>query len=112
MTLSKIEAWFGKIAHAIVKGAGDADKVAAKIQEAAPIVEGVTTAVFPTAEPVEALAFGILGKAAAAAQATGAAAGADGLNLTLDAETVAEIKALAAEIEAAAKSANVAKPKA
>ena len=52
-------------------------------------------------QPVERAGFAVLGVVINAINAAGAAAGANGLNVTLDAQLVADIKAIAAEVKGA-----------
>ena len=102
--------FFATMASDIVKGARAVGTVMAKAGSAETTVEAITALLFPQAVELERGAFALLGLAAQAVNATGAAAGANGLNLTLDAQLVADIKALIPAIEQYAQSAGIQKP--
>jgi len=102
--------FFAAMANDIVKGARAVGNAMAKASAAEPEIEAITGLLFPQAVELERGAFSLLGLAAHAVSATGAAAGANGLNITLDAQLVADIKALIPAIEQYAKSAGVQKP--
>jgi hypothetical protein len=65
---------------------------------------------FPQAVGLERGAFALLGMAAQAESEAGDAAAANGINITLDQQLVADIKTLIQAIETYAQSAGVAKP--
>ena len=67
------------------------------LQGEATVIESLTSLVSPQAAAVEQIAFGALGELVAAVQATEAAAGANGVNITFDASVVAEVKKLLTE---------------
>jgi|SRR5579862_6188430 hypothetical protein len=102
--------FFATMAGDIVKGARAVGSVIAKAGAAEPEVEAITALFFPQAVELERGAFALLGMAAQAVTDTGAAVGANGLNIALDAQLVADIKALLPAIEQYAKSAGVQKP--
>lgn len=102
--------FFATMASDIVKGARAVGTVITKVGSAESTVEGITALLFPQAVELERGAFALLGLAAQAVSAAGTAVGANGLNLTLDAQLVADIKALIPAIEEYAKSAGVQKP--
>lgn len=87
-------------------------KDAPKVQEAGAVLGPILAAISPSAGAVEEIAMRLFGDAVAAVQAGQAAAGASGLNLTLDQEVVAAIKALAPDLEAFAVKLGYQKPKA
>ena len=58
----------------------------------------MTALVSPQAANIERAGFAVLGVVINAIDAAGAAAGANGLNVTLDAQLVADIKAIAAAV--------------
>ena len=61
----------------------------------------VTSLVSPQTANIERAGFAVLGVVINAINAAGAAAGANGLNVTLDAQLVADIKAIASSVKAA-----------
>ena len=102
--------FFAAMANDIVKGARAVASVLVKVERAEPEVEGITSLLFPQAVELERGAFALLGLAAQAVTDTGAVASANGINVTLDAQLVADIKALIPAIEQYAKSAGIQKP--
>ena len=64
-------------------------------------IESVTALVSPQAANIERAGFAVLGVVINALDAAGAAAGANGLNVSLDAQLVADIKAIAAAVKGA-----------
>lgn len=102
--------FFATMSSDIVKGARAVGGAMAKAGSAEATVEGITALLFPQAVELERGAFALLGMAAQAVSATGAAAGANGINLTLDAQLVADIKALIPAIEQYSQSVGVQKP--
>lgn len=94
------------LGHAFAVVASDAVKAARTIETTvvpalkkanadAPIIEAISGLVSPQAAAIERTAFAVLGKALEAHDAGLAAAGAGGLNLQLDEETIADLKAIA-----------------
>jgi hypothetical protein len=102
--------FFATVAGDIVKGAKAVANVMLKVEQAEPQVEAVSSLFFPQAVELERGAFALLGMAAQAVTETGSAAAANGVNIALDAQLVADIKALIPAIEQYAKSVGVAKP--
>ena len=102
--------FFATVAGDIVKGARVVAGVMLKAEKAEPEIEALTALCFPQAVELERGAFALLGMAAQAISEAGGAAEANGLNLALDKQLVADIKALIGAIEQYAKSAGVAKP--
>jgi hypothetical protein len=64
-------------------------------------IETVTSLVSPQAANIERAGFAVLGVIINAIDAAGSAAGANGLNVTLDAQLVADVKAIAAAVKGA-----------
>ena len=64
-------------------------------------IESITSLVSPSAANIERAGFSVLGVVINALDAAGAAAGANGLNVTLDAQLVADVKAIAAAVKSA-----------
>jgi hypothetical protein len=64
-------------------------------------IETVTSLVSPSAANIERAGFAVLGVIINAIDAAGSAAGANGLNVTLDAQLVADVKAIAAAVKGA-----------
>ena len=102
--------FFATVAGDIVKGAKAVANVMLKVEQAEPQVEAVSSLFFPQAVELERGAFALLGMAAQAVTETGSAAAANGVNIALDAQLVADIKALIPAIKQYAKSVGVAKP--
>jgi hypothetical protein len=79
------------VKKAIVKAANEAPVVMKVIEETAPEVEAISNLILPGAGEVEAAGLLVLEALAGAIEAAGGAAGANGLNVTLDAEIVAAV---------------------
>ena len=102
--------FFATVAADIVKGARVAASVLIKAEKAEPESEALTALFFPQAVELERGAFALLGVAAQAVTDAGNAAEANGVNVTLDAQVVADVKALIRAIEQYAQAAGIAKP--
>ena len=102
--------FFATVAGDIVKGARAVASVMLKAQKAEPEIEALSSLIFPQAVELERGAFALLGLAAQTVSETGDAAAANGINITLDQQLVADIKALIVAIEAYAKTAGLQKP--
>jgi hypothetical protein len=100
------------VEHALAVAASDTVKAAKfvetsvlpvlkKAQADQSTIEAVTALVSPQAANIERAGFAVLGVIINALDAAGAAAGANGLNVTLDAQLVADVKAIAAAVKAA-----------
>lgn len=76
----------------IVTAASDAPKVVADIQKAEPTIEGITALFAPGAEKFEQVAINLLELVGSAIDQAGAAASANGVSVTLDAQLIAEAK--------------------
>jgi hypothetical protein len=81
-----------------------------KAEKAEPETEALTALYFPQAVELERGAFALLGVAAQAVADAGNAAEANGVDVTLDAQLVADIKVLIQAVEQYAQSAGIAKP--
>jgi hypothetical protein len=102
--------FFATVAGDIVKGARAISSVMLKAQKAEPEIEALSSLIFPQAVELERGAFALLGLAAHAVSEAGDAAAANGINLKLDQQVIADIKELVAGIEAYAKSTGQTKP--
>ena len=100
------------VEHALATAASDTVKVAKFVETSVlPVlktvkadestIEAITSLVSPQAPNIERAGFAVLGVVINALDAAGAAAGANGLNVTLDAQLVADIKAIAAAVKGA-----------
>ena len=98
--------------HALAVAASDTVKAAKfvevsvlpvlkKAQADQSTIESITELVSPQAANIERAGFAVLGEVINAIDAAGAAAGANGLNVSLDAQLVADIKAIAAAVKGA-----------
>ena len=107
-----MSALLNSIEHAFASAASDVVKVAKfveqsvlpvlkKAQADAPTIEAVTALVSPQAANIERVGFAILGVVIKAIDDAGTAAGASGLNVTLDAQIVADIKSIAPVVNGA-----------
>jgi hypothetical protein len=102
--------FFATVAGDIVKGARAVGTVLLKVQKAEPEIEALSSLIFPQAVELERGAFALLGKAVQAVSEAGDAAAQNGVNVVLDAQFVADLKALILAIEQYAKSAGIPKP--
>ena len=102
--------FFATVAGDIVKGARAVSTAMLKVQKAEPEIEALTSIVFPQAVEVERGAFALLGMAAQAVSEAGNAAAANGVNIVLDAQLVADIKGLIQAIETYAQTSGIPKP--
>jgi hypothetical protein len=102
--------FFATVASDIVKGARAVGGVMIKVGTSETEIEAITSLFFPQAVALERGAFALLGLAAQAVSEAGDAAAANGLNITLDQQLVADIKALIQAIEQYAKTVGTTKP--
>jgi hypothetical protein len=102
--------FFATVAGDIVKGARAVANVMLKAQKAEPEIEAISSLFFPQAVELERGAFALLGMAAQAVTEAGDAAAANGINIVLDQQLIADIKALILAIEQYSKSAGLSKP--
>lgn len=102
MTLTSIEAKLKAGLHDLKVGAEAVLKATEKIEgEAAtvePVINQVLKGINPAAAKVAETAEAVLAKVAAAIQDAGAAASANGINVTFDQEVVADVKAIIAAL--------------
>ena len=109
------------VEHALATAASDVVKVAKFVETSVlpalktaqanqSTIESITSLVSPQAANIERAGFAVLGVVINALDAAGAAAGANGLNVTLDAQLVADIKAIAAAVKGAMSPAVAAAP--
>src|SRR5262245_35388680 len=107
-----MSALISSIEHAFATAASDTVKVAkfveAKVlpalkqaQAEAPTIEAVTALVSPQAANIERVGFAVLGVVIKAIDDAGSTAGASGLNISLDAQLVADIKSVASTVKGA-----------
>jgi hypothetical protein len=108
----QMSALINSVEHALAVAASDTVKAAKfvetsvlpvlkKAQADQSTIEAVTGLVSPQAANIERAGFAVLGVVINALDAAGAAAGAKGLNVSLDAQLVADIKAIAAAVKGA-----------
>ncbi len=102
--------FFATVAGDIVKGARAVSSVMLKAQKVEPEIEAISSLFFPQAVELERGAFALLGLAAQAVKETGDAAAANGINIVLDQQLIADIKSLIDAIEQYAKTAGLTKP--
>jgi hypothetical protein len=102
--------FFATVAADIVKGARAAASVMIKAEKAEPEAEALTALFFPKAVELERGAFALLGVAAQAVSDAGNAAEANGVNVALDSQLVADVKVLVSAIEQYAQAAGIVKP--
>jgi hypothetical protein len=99
--------------HALASAASDVVKVAKFVEQSvlpvlknaqadAPTIQALTAVDSPQAANIERLGFAVLGVVIKAIEDAGAAAGANGLNVSLDAQLVADIKSIAGTVKSAA----------
>jgi hypothetical protein len=88
-----------KIKAGIEAAGNDAVKLATFMQNNQTLIAGLASLAGPEAAAVTSAATGLLNLAITAVKGAGAAAGANGVNLSLDAAAVADVKAAIAAIE-------------
>lgn len=86
--------FFAYAAQEIVRGAKAIESVLVRIQAHEQVIEQITGLINPQAVLIERAAFAMLGKVMHAVHDAGEAAMADGLNIVLDAQTIADVRAL------------------
>jgi hypothetical protein len=107
ITLQKAEHAIASVAHDIVKVARAVVPVLQKVQGQEATVEALTSLVDPNAVNIERAAFAVLGKVCVAITDAGNAAAANGINVQLDAQEIADLKSIAAYLQQVTKSAGV-----
>lgn len=95
------------VAHDIVKAAKWVAGIEQKIQAQAPLIEALSGIVSPQAAAIERGAFACLGIIASAVHDAGDAAAANGLDIKLDAQLVADVKAILPELQKALAAAGI-----
>ena len=110
ITFQKAEHALASVAHDIVRVARAVVPVLQKVQGQEATVEALTSLVDPNAVNIERAAFAVLGKICTAITDAGSAIAANGINVQLDAQEIADLKAIAAYLQGAVKSAVVAVP--
>ena len=107
-----MSALINSVEHALAVAASDVVKTAKFVETSVlPVlknaqanqstIESITSLVSPSAANIERAGFAVLGVVINALDAAGAAAGANGLNVSFDAQLVADIKAIAAAVKGA-----------
>jgi hypothetical protein len=94
---------FASLFRDVVVVSKKAEAVLQVVEKNEAAIVAITSLIDPGAAVIEQIAFGALGELVGAVHATGAAAGANGLNIMLDASMVADIRALIAEYPQIAK---------
>jgi hypothetical protein len=89
-----IEHALAAVAHDTVVGARAVATATAKLQKVEPTIEDITALIDPPAVVIERAAFAALGSLANAAHDTSTSASANGLNISMDAETLNDYKQL------------------
>jgi hypothetical protein len=87
---------FSSLFHDVVVGARKVETVLQYVQKNQAEIEAITGLIDPGAALIEQIAFGALGEVVGAVHSVGQAAAVNGVNLTLDATAVADIKNLIA----------------
>lgn len=111
---STIAADLGKVGHAFVVGAaklkaaiiwagGEQAKIAPEVASIEAVANAVADAVYPGASAVATVVEGVMSRVFTAADLASEAAVANGLNVQLDAATVASIKAVLPTVKAQAQ---------
>src|SRR5207245_8158186 len=101
---------FAEAAGDNLKGASAVGSVMLKAQKMEAEIEALSSLFFPQAVELERGAFALLGMAAQAVTEAGDAASANGINIVLDQQLIADIKGLIQAIEQYSKSAGLTKP--
>ena len=110
ITIQKAEHAIASVAHDIVKIARAVVPVLQKVQGQEATVEALTSLVDPNAVNIERAAFALLGKICVAITDAGNAAAANGVNVQLDTQEIADMKGIAAYLQQMTKSGVVAVP--
>lgn len=99
LSFNSVGHFFATVLHDIHVAAVAVAKFSITASSVEPVIEGVTNLVYPPAVAIERVAFALLGEGAHAVVSADAAASANGVNLTLDAALVADVKALIANFK-------------
>ena len=101
-SIQSVEHGLATVAADIVKGAKKLASVIGKVQASEAAVEALTSAIDPSAVPIERAAFACLGVVLKAIQDAGAAAAAGKVDVSLDTAFVADLKGILPAITQAA----------
>jgi hypothetical protein len=101
-SIQSVEHGLATVASDIVKGAKKIASVIGKVQGSEAAIEALTSAVDPSAVPIERAAFASLGVVLKAVNDAGAAAAAGTVNVPLDTAFVADLKGILPAITQAA----------
>ncbi len=93
-----------KFKSALLTAAADAPKVLGKIEADAPEITALVELAFPTAGQIETTSLAVLEAIATAVEGAGAAAGANGLTVSLDQAVITDVKAILPTLQKLAKS--------
>ena len=105
ITIQKVEHAIASVAHDIVKIARAVVPVLQKVQGQEATVEALTSLVDPNAVNIERAAFAVLGKICVAVTDAGNAVAANGVNVQLDSQEIADLKGIATYLQQVTKSA-------
>jgi hypothetical protein len=105
ITIQKTEHAIASVAHDIVKIARAVVPVLQKVQGQEATVEALTSLVDPNAVNIERAAFAVLGKICVAVTDAGNAVAANGVNVQLDSQEIADLKGIATYLQQVTKSA-------
>jgi hypothetical protein len=90
-----IEHAFASVAKDIVRTANIFSVIATRVEKAAPEIEAITGAIYPPAALMERAAFSLLGTAVNTATTIDDASKAHGISITLDEQSILELKQIA-----------------
>ena len=110
--IQKVEHALASVAHDIVKVARAVVPVLQKVQGQEATVEALTSLIDPNAVNIERAAFAVLGKICTAITDAGNAVAANGINVQLDAQEIADLKSIAVYLQGAVKSVGLTAPSA
>lgn len=103
MTVTQFEkdviALAGKVKADVELAGADAGKVLAWVTNSAPTIAGLASLVGPGGSTIAALGLKLIGLAGTAIQGAATAAGGNAVNVSLDAEVIAEVKAIIAAVK-------------
>ena len=98
-SFSSIGHAFASVAKEIVHVSKVVEAGLAKVQKSEAFVEAITAVIDPAAVPLERAAYAILGKALQVVHDNGDAAAANGVNIQLDSQEIADLKELIAMLK-------------
>ena len=105
ITIQKVEHAIASVAHDIVKIARAVVPVLQTVQSQEATVEALTSLVDPNAVNIERAAFAVHGKICVAVTDAGNAVAANGVNVQLDSQEIADLKGIATYLQQVTKSA-------